>query len=143
VPVLNYLSTTSWGRTGSGCRDPYFLGLYTSWRWVISFTPRPLYPRGKAPHPACAHWVGCRLSPRVILNNVKKRKFSILTGLELRSFCRPARSQWLYRLLHLITTKCKFVSQLSRRSREKRVLVTKKFLHCRNKLFCRSKAIQT
>jgi hypothetical protein len=24
-----------------------FLGLGTNWRWVVSFTPRPLYPRGK------------------------------------------------------------------------------------------------
>jgi hypothetical protein len=25
-----------------------FLDLFTSWRWVVSFTPRPLYPRGKS-----------------------------------------------------------------------------------------------
>jgi hypothetical protein len=29
--------------------DPYFLDLYTSWRWVVSFTHWPLYPRGKSP----------------------------------------------------------------------------------------------
>jgi hypothetical protein len=34
---------------GSGCIDVYFLGLVTSWRWVVSFTPRPLYPRGRSP----------------------------------------------------------------------------------------------
>jgi hypothetical protein len=27
----------------SGCIDPHFLELGTSWRWVVSFTPRPLY----------------------------------------------------------------------------------------------------
>jgi hypothetical protein len=34
---------------GSGCVDPHFLDLGASWRWVINFTPRPLYPRGKSP----------------------------------------------------------------------------------------------
>jgi hypothetical protein len=28
---------------GSGCIDPHFLDLGTSWRWVVSFTPLPLY----------------------------------------------------------------------------------------------------
>jgi hypothetical protein len=32
----------------TACIDPYFLNLGTSWRWVVSFTPRPLYPRGKS-----------------------------------------------------------------------------------------------
>jgi hypothetical protein len=32
----------------SGCNDPRILDLNTCW-WVVSFTPRPLYPRGKAP----------------------------------------------------------------------------------------------
>jgi hypothetical protein len=34
---------------GSGCIDPHFLDLGTSWRWVVNFTLRPLYPRGKSP----------------------------------------------------------------------------------------------
>jgi hypothetical protein len=34
---------------GSGCIDPHFLDLGTSWRWVVNFTPRPLSPRGKSP----------------------------------------------------------------------------------------------
>lgn len=34
-------------RIGSGCIDPWFLDLSTSWRCVISFTPWPLYPHGK------------------------------------------------------------------------------------------------
>jgi hypothetical protein len=38
-----------WGR---GCIDPRFLDIGTSWRWVVNFTPRPLYPRGRSPqHP--------------------------------------------------------------------------------------------
>jgi hypothetical protein len=34
---------------GSGGIDPRILDLGTSWRWVVSFTPRPLYPPGKSP----------------------------------------------------------------------------------------------
>jgi hypothetical protein len=33
-----------WRCMGSGCIDPHFPDLGTSWRWVVSFTPRPLYP---------------------------------------------------------------------------------------------------
>jgi hypothetical protein len=37
---------------GNGCIDLRFLDLCTSWKWMISFTPRPLYPRRKSPrHP--------------------------------------------------------------------------------------------
>jgi hypothetical protein len=32
---------------GSGCTDPRILDLGTSWRWVVCFTSRPLYPRRK------------------------------------------------------------------------------------------------
>jgi hypothetical protein len=34
---------------GSRCTDPPFLDLGTSWRWVVSFTLRSLYQRGKSP----------------------------------------------------------------------------------------------
>jgi hypothetical protein len=34
---------------GRGCIDPHFLRLSTSWRRVVNFTPRPLYPQGKSP----------------------------------------------------------------------------------------------
>jgi hypothetical protein len=37
------------GVWGSGCIDPHFLHLGTSWRWVVNFTHRPLYPRRKSP----------------------------------------------------------------------------------------------
>jgi hypothetical protein len=33
----------------SGCIDPCLLDLGTSWRWVVSFSPRSLYPRGESP----------------------------------------------------------------------------------------------
>jgi hypothetical protein len=37
------------GVWGSGCVDPHFFDLGTSWRRVVRFMPRPLYPRGKNP----------------------------------------------------------------------------------------------
>jgi hypothetical protein len=48
---------------GSGCIDPRFLNFCTSWRGVVSFTPRgkePLVPiaqeAGWALEPACTLW---------------------------------------------------------------------------------------
>jgi hypothetical protein len=38
------------------------------------------------------------VGPRTGLDDVEKRKFLTLPGLELRPLCRPARSQSLYRL---------------------------------------------
>jgi hypothetical protein len=32
----------------SGCIDPRFLDITTSWRWAVSFTPQPLSPRWKS-----------------------------------------------------------------------------------------------
>jgi hypothetical protein len=49
VPVLlteHHAMTVYWGNGGI---DPSILDLGTRWRWVISFTPRPLYPQGKSP----------------------------------------------------------------------------------------------
>jgi hypothetical protein len=40
------------------------------------------------------------MGPRAGLDDVEKRKFLILPGLELRPPCRPAPSQLLYRLRH-------------------------------------------
>jgi hypothetical protein len=81
---------------GSGCKDPNFLDLGTSWRWVVSFSPLPLFPRGKSPrYPLERIWV----DPRAGLDDGEKRKFLTLPGLELRPLGRPARSQSLSRLL--------------------------------------------
>jgi hypothetical protein len=44
------------------------------------------------------HWIGGRVNPRAGLDDVEKRKFLTLPGLELRPLCRPALSQSLYRL---------------------------------------------
>jgi hypothetical protein len=48
-----------------------FFDLGTRWRWVVIFTPRPLYPQGRAPG---THWIGGWVSPRAVLDAVVKRK---------------------------------------------------------------------
>jgi hypothetical protein len=97
---MKSLCFTNWalcheGVWGSGCIDPHFLDLGTSWRWVVSFTPLSLYPREGAP---CTYWIGGWMGPRAGLDDLEKRKFLTLPGLELRPLDRPARSQSLYRL---------------------------------------------
>jgi hypothetical protein len=99
--LLFSLCLTNWalrheGVWGSGCINPRFLYLGTSWIWVVSFTPRPLYPRGNSPPPT--HWKGDWVGPRTGMDNVEMRKFSTLPGHELRPLGLPARSQSLYRL---------------------------------------------
>jgi hypothetical protein len=81
----------------SGCIDPCFLELGTSWRWVVSFTPQPLYPRERA---TGTHWIGGWVGPRTGLDDMEKRKFLILLGLELWPLGRPACNQSLYQLLY-------------------------------------------
>jgi hypothetical protein len=40
---------------GGGCIDPHFLYLGISWRWVVSFTPQPLYPPYPLERRRCCH----------------------------------------------------------------------------------------
>jgi hypothetical protein len=77
----------------SGFIDPYFLDLGTIWRWVVSFTPQPLYLRVPGTHWIWG-WVGSRTGP----DDVGKTKFLTLPGLELWPLRRQARSQSQYRL---------------------------------------------
>jgi hypothetical protein len=44
------------------------------------------------------HWIGGWVDPRAGLDDVEKRTFLTLPGLELLPLGRPARSQSLYRL---------------------------------------------
>jgi hypothetical protein len=55
---------------GSGGIAPCILDLGTRWRWVISFTFGPLYPRERYP---CTHWIGDWVGPRAGLDEVMKR----------------------------------------------------------------------
>jgi hypothetical protein len=57
---------------------------------------RPLYPPGGKD--SDTNWIGGWVDPRVGLDDMEKRKFLTLTGLEIRPLSRPARSQLLYRL---------------------------------------------
>jgi hypothetical protein len=47
--------------------DPHFLDLSTSWRSMVSFTPRPLNPGN--------HWVGGWVSPSADLDGLEKINF--------------------------------------------------------------------
>jgi hypothetical protein len=72
---------------GEGCINQYFLDLGTSCRWVVGFTPRPLYPRGKSPqYPLDRMLCG----PQAGLDDVEKIKLLTVPGLELRPLGRLA-----------------------------------------------------
>jgi hypothetical protein len=64
--------------------------LGTSWRWAVSFTPRPLYLRGKSPRYPLHRMLG--------LYGVERRKILPLPGLKLQPLGHPAPNQSLYRL---------------------------------------------
>jgi hypothetical protein len=66
---------------GSGCIDPHFLDLGTIWRWVVNFTPLPLYPRGKSPRYALDRRLGGPQS-----------RYSIARRTVLVSCCKPIKS---------------------------------------------------
>jgi hypothetical protein len=68
---------------GVGVTDPHFLDLGSRWRWVVSFTPRPLSPG--------AHWIGGWVDPRAGLDDLENRRLLTLPGVELRPLSRPAR----------------------------------------------------
>jgi hypothetical protein len=61
-------------------------------------------PPGK--QPPGTHWIGGWVGPRACLDDLDKRKFLTLPGLELRPFSRPARSQSLYRLRYIAGNIC-------------------------------------
>jgi hypothetical protein len=66
----------------------------TSWRYFVSFTPLPLFPRGESSR--CQF---CRKldGPRAGVDDVENRKFLFLTGLVPQYLCLPACSRSLYR----------------------------------------------
>jgi hypothetical protein len=63
-------------------------------KWSASRADR-FTPGERAPG---THWKGGWVNPRAGLDDVEKRKFLTLPGLELSFLGRPARSQSLYRL---------------------------------------------
>jgi hypothetical protein len=65
------------------------------WRWMVSSTSRPLYPRVNGPrYPLDRRLCECQSRP----GQHGEQKNLTPPGLELRPFGRPARSQSLYRL---------------------------------------------
>jgi hypothetical protein len=91
------------------CIDTYFLDLKTNWKWVVNFTPQPLYPQGKSPrYPLDKRLSGPQSQP----GRLREEKFLTLPGLDLRPLGRRARSQSLYRLsyprshIHITSPKC-------------------------------------
>jgi hypothetical protein len=90
----------------SGCIDPRFLDLGTSWRLVVSCKAGRFTPVEKAPG---TYWIGGWVGPRVGLDDVEKRKFFTLPELELRPLGRPARTQSLYRLRYPVSHLSQFL----------------------------------
>jgi hypothetical protein len=82
-------------RVGEWRYSSTILDLGTRWRYVVSFTPRPLYPREITPG---THWTEGWVGPRTGLNDVEGRKILPPPGLEFRPLGRPAGIQSLYRL---------------------------------------------
>jgi hypothetical protein len=66
---------------GSGCIDPHFLDLGTSWRLSGQLHAPATLPPGK--EPPDTRWIEGWVGPRGGLDDVEKRKFLTLPGLEL------------------------------------------------------------
>jgi hypothetical protein len=65
------------GLWGSGRIDPRFLDLGTSWRWMVSLTLRPIYPRGKRPRYPLDRGLG---GPQTWSGRCGEEKIVYLTG---------------------------------------------------------------
>jgi hypothetical protein len=68
------------------CRST-ILDLGTSWRWVVIFTPRPLYPRRKTPPPH-THSIEIWMGPRTGLDDMERRKSCPYRDSELQPVAR-------------------------------------------------------
>jgi hypothetical protein len=81
---------------GSGDIAPRILDLGTRWRWVVSFTPRPLYPQETSPWYPLDRRLG---EPQSLSGRGDEEKNSqSLPGFEPRSSDCTVHSQPLYRL---------------------------------------------
>jgi hypothetical protein len=71
---------------GSRGVAPLILNLSTRWRWVVNFTPWPLYLRERTPGTYLIE--GC-VGPRVVLDVLDKRKISCPCGDSNPWLCSP------------------------------------------------------
>jgi hypothetical protein len=94
--VLKELNTTQWRPMG-GCmyRSIFYLtSALTEGEWSAS-RPGRFIPVERA---LGTHWIGSWVDTRAGLDDLERRKFLTLLGLELRPLSRPDSSQSLYRL---------------------------------------------
>jgi hypothetical protein len=82
-----------WRRMGEWMYRPTFSWLGTSWKWVISFTPRPLYTQGRSPRYPLDRRLGGPQSQSGQYGDVK-----ILASTRTRTPTPWPFSQSLYRL---------------------------------------------
>jgi hypothetical protein len=75
----------------------FLTSAFVGGEWSAS-RPVRFTPGERAPG---THWIRDWVDPRASLDNVEKRNFLTLPGLELQLVGRPARSQSLYRLRYL------------------------------------------
>jgi hypothetical protein len=97
---------TDWAITTlSGSTAPRILNLGTTWRGVVSFTPRPLHSQGNNPG---TQWIGGLESPTAGLDAVTNRKTffpvripaTILTELPQHAAANTLLSSWPSQTLH-------------------------------------------
>jgi hypothetical protein len=91
--VLKKLTITPWRHMGKWMYSSSILNLSLSWRWVVSITPRRIYPEERDPD---TQWLGRWMGPRAGLDAVKKRKVSFPCWESNPG--RPASSTLLYKL---------------------------------------------
>jgi hypothetical protein len=78
-PVLKYLSTTPWRRVGEWRYSSTIVDFGTKWRWVVSFSHRPLYKRGRSfRYPLDSTYGGWAPEPVWALRN--RKKISCVSG---------------------------------------------------------------
>jgi hypothetical protein len=82
--------------SASGGIAPRILNLGTRWRWVVSFTPQPLYPQGKSPWYPLDKRLGGPQSRSGRGGEGKNSRPP--SGIEPYNPNRPARNPALYRL---------------------------------------------
>jgi hypothetical protein len=69
---------------------------------VVSFTPLPLYLRGKVP--SGTHWIGSLVGLKTGLDAVEKRQILSLTGTETRPSNRPLKCTLFSNQLYTFTS---------------------------------------